>query len=269
MTFERARFGIGYLDRLSYQDTVIHRLDPRTKVLSTLLFLLTVVSYPKYEVASLLPLFLFPMLLMTLGDIPSGFVLRRMLLVSPFVIFIGIFNPFLDRNVVLYFFGYPLSAGWVSFFSIVVKFTLSISAALLLLATTSFPGVCNALQRLGMPRLFTTQLVFLYRYMFVLMEEAIRIVRARDMRSFGRHGTGIRVFIRLFGMLFVRTIERAERIYNAMLSRGFQGDIPSIRQYGFTLRDLLFALAALAFLAASRLLPVTDIVGSFVQRIAG
>jgi len=269
VSFDSARFSIGYLDRLSYQDSVIHRLDPRTKVAATVLFLLTVVSYPKYEVGALLPLFLFPVLTMTLGDIPLGFVLRRVLLVSPFVIFIGIFNPFLDRTVALYLFGVPVSAGWLSFLSIVVKFTLSISAAILLLATTSFPGVCNALQRLGLPRLFTTQLVFLYRYMFVLMEEAIRIVRARDMRSFGRRGAGIRVFVRLVGMLFVRTMERAERIYNAMLSRGFQGDVPSIKQYRFTISDLLFALSALVFLATFRLLPVTNIIGRYVQGVTG
>ncbi|MCI0482113.1 MAG: cobalt ECF transporter T component CbiQ, partial [Candidatus Dadabacteria bacterium] len=215
------------------------------------------------------PFFLFPVLSMTLGDIPLGFVLRKMIAVSPFAIFVGIFNPFLDTTTVLHLFGFPVSAGMVSFISIVVKFTLSISAAILLVATTSFPGVGYALQRLGMPSLFTTQLVFLYRYMFVLMEEAMRIIRARDMRSFGHRGSGVNVFIRLIGMLFVRTVGRAERIYNAMLSRGFQGDIRPIKQYRFTVNDLLFMLFTLAFLTACRFLPVTEMVGWSFQRISG
>ena len=62
------------------------------------------------------------------------------------------------------------------------------------------------------------------------MEEAMRIVRARDMRSFGARGTGIKVFVRIIGILFLRTVERAERIYSAMLSRGFQGDIPTLKR---------------------------------------
>ena len=62
------------------------------------------------------------------------------------------------------------------------------------------------------------------------MEEAMRIIRARDMRSFGTRGTGMKVFVRLIGILFLRTVDRAERIYYAMLSRGFQGDIPSLKR---------------------------------------
>ena len=95
--------------------------------------------------------------------------------------------------------GIPLSAGWLSFLTILIKFTLTISAALLLIATTSFPGICHALRSLGVPAVFVSQLLFLYRYLFVLIEEALRIVRARDMRSFGNHGSGMKVVVRLIG----------------------------------------------------------------------
>jgi hypothetical protein len=122
---------------------------------------------------------------------------RKVLLVSPFAVFIGIFNPILDTGTVSLFSGISVSAGWLSFLSILLKFALTISAALLLVATTSFPGVCHALKRLGFPALFVSQLLFLYRYLFVLMEEAMRIIRARDMRSFGSRGAGMRVFVRL------------------------------------------------------------------------
>ena len=93
MTFDEKYFAIGRLDRLSYGDTFVHRLDPRAKVIATLLYLLTVVSFPKYEVAALVPFFLFPVLLMTLGEIPARFILRKVLIVSPFALLIGIFNP--------------------------------------------------------------------------------------------------------------------------------------------------------------------------------
>jgi len=268
MSFDNAYFSVGFLDRLSYQDTFVHRLDARAKVIITAAFLLAVISFPKYEVSAILPFSLLPVLLMTLGDIPAGFVLRKILLVSPFAILVGIFNPVLDRAAALEVLGLTISAGWVSFFSIMVKFTLSISAALLLVATTSFPGICNALQRLGVPGIFTTQLVFLYRYMFVLMEEAMRIVRARDMRSFGQRGRGVRVFVRLVGMLFIRTMSRAERIYNAMLSRGFvRGDIPQLGQHRFALIDLVFMIVALGLLVLFRMVPVTGLIGQYVRGV--
>jgi len=101
------------------------------------------------------------------------------------------FRPLLDTGTVAVISGIPISAGFISFLSILLKFALTISTALLLIATTSFPGVCHALRKLGFPSLFVSQLLFLYRYIFVLMEEAMRITRARDMQSFGGRGAGV------------------------------------------------------------------------------
>jgi cobalt/nickel transport system permease protein len=267
MTFDEKYYNIGFLDQLSYKNTFIHRLDPRIKLIVTLLFLFTVISFSKYEIAALLPFFLYPMLLMTIGEIPFMFILKKVILVSPFAVFIGIFNPLLDSGQVLIFNGLTISAGWLSFFSILVKFTLTVSTALLLVATTSFPGVCHALRQLGLPSLFVSQLLFLYRYIFVLMEETMRIVRARNMRSFEQRGKGIRVFVRLVGVLFIRTIERAERVYYAMLSRGFQGDMPTLKRFHIKTGDIVFALSVAVFLYIFRFYPATEILGRFVQGV--
>ena len=265
MTFDKRYFDIGRLDRLSYQETCIHRLDPRAKVIATMLFLLTVISFPKYEIAALAPFFLFPVIIMTIGEIPVRFIIGKILLVSPFAIFIGIFNPLLDTGTFAVIPGVFISAGWISFGSILLKYTLTVSAALLLIATTSFPGVCHALRRLGFPALFVSQLLFLYRYLFVLMEEAMRIIRARDMRSFGTRGTGMKVFVRLIGVLFLRTVDRAERVYYAMLSRGFQGDIPSLKRSRMVLPDLVFLSIMIASLWVFRFFPITEGIGRVAQ----
>ena len=265
MTFDERYFAIGRLDRLSYGRTVVHCLDPRVKVVVTLLFLVTVVSFPPHEVAALLPFFLFPVLSLTLGGIPAGFILRKILVVSPFALMIGIFNPLLDTGTVAVIAGFPVSAGWISFVSILLKFVLTTGAALLLVATTSFPGICHALRRLGCPSLFVSQLLFLYRYLFVLAEEAMRITRARDMRTFGKRGSGLTVFVRLAGVLFLRTVDRAGRIYGAMLSRGFRGDIPVLRRCRITFRDLVFLAAATILLGVFKFCPVTEGIGRLAQ----
>ena len=265
MTFDTQYYNIGYLDRLSYQDTFVHRLDPRVKLVTTLLFLFTVISFSKYEVAALLPFFLFPAIILSIGDIPLGFILKKVAIVSPFAIFIGIFNPLLDSAQVSVLPGFTISAGWLSFTSILLKFILTISTALLLIATTSFPTVCHALRRLGLPAIFVSQLLFLYRYIFVLGEEVMRIIRARNMRSYGRKGTGVKIFVRVVGVLFLRTIERAERIYFSMLARGFQGDMPVSKQYHITGRDMAFALSVIACLFIFRFYPVTEIIGRFFR----
>ncbi|MBE0604279.1 MAG: cobalt ECF transporter T component CbiQ, partial [Deltaproteobacteria bacterium] len=181
----------------------------------------------------------------------------------------GMFNPLLDPGTVQILHGTSVSAGWVSFASILVKFALTISAALLLIATTSFPGICRGLRRLGFPALFVSQLLFLYRYLFVLLEEAMRVVRARDMRSFGGRGTGLRVYVRIVGTLFLRTVERAERIYGSMLARGFRGEVPSMRREELRPSDALFVIASGSFFALCRLVAVPETIGRFVRGLAG
>ncbi|MDD3108585.1 MAG: energy-coupling factor transporter transmembrane component T, partial [Alistipes sp.] len=74
----------------------------------------------------------------------------------------------------------------------------------------------------------STQLLFVYRYLFVLLQEALSMTRARDARSFGRRSYPLRVWGVMIGQLLIRTFERAERIHRAMLSRGFDGRIRSL-----------------------------------------
>lgn len=267
MNFDEQYYNIGLIDQLSYKDTFVHRLDPRAKLIATLLFLFTVISFSKYEIAALLPFFLYPMLLMTIGEIPFMFIVRKVILVSPFAVFIGIFNPLLDSGKIIILNNLVISAGWLSFLSILLKFTLTVSTALLLIATTSFPGVCHGLRQLGLPSLFVSQLSFLYRYIFVLMEETMRIVRARNMRSYGQRGKEMRTFVRIIGILFIRTIERAERIYFAMLSRGFQGDMPMLKRFHIKVVDVIFVLSVLAFLYVFRFYPATQMLGRLAQGV--
>jgi cobalt/nickel transport system permease protein len=267
MHFDKEYFNLGFLDTLSYKDTVIHRLDPRTKVIATFAFIVTVVSFPKYEIAGLIPFFLFPVVIFSLGDIPIWFILRKVLVVSAFAIFIGIFNPLFDTRAMYSLFGISVSGGWVSFFSILLKFFLTMCSALLLISTTSFPGVCHALRKLGLPVIFVSQLLFLYRYVFVLTEETLKMVRARDLRSFGKRGQEMKIFINLVGTLFMRTIERAERIYYAMLSRGFSGTIHCVRTDRLRKADFACLSFTAVFLILLRTYDLVNLIGRQAERM--
>jgi cobalt/nickel transport system permease protein len=88
--------------------------------------------------------------------------------------------------------------------------------------------------------------MFLYRYIFVLMEETMKIVRARDIRSFGNRGRDMKTFTNLVSMMFVRTMDRSERIYQAMLSRGFTGNLTATRKYALSAGDIIFTVAAVS-----------------------
>ncbi|MFZ5774175.1 MAG: cobalt ECF transporter T component CbiQ [Thermodesulfobacteriota bacterium] len=267
MPLDAALLNLGQLDRLAGRRTLVHGLDPRAKVAATTAFILATVSMPKHELAPLMPLFLFPVVMASLAEVPLRFLAKRVALVSPFALFVGMFNPFFDTAVAGVLLGVPISGGWLSFASILVKFSLTVSAALLLIATTSFPGVCQALRDLGAPPLFVSQLLFLHRYLFVLLEEAMRMSRARELRAFGGQGLGMRVAGRIIGVLFIRTVERSERIYRAMLCRGFHGDIPVGRRHRPGWPDLLFLALTAGWLFACRFLPLTHMAGRLAQGV--
>jgi cobalt/nickel transport system permease protein len=229
------------LDHLASGDSPIHRLDPRAKIVATLVFIVTVVSFPPREVAGLIPFFVFPLAVVSAGRLPIAFLAARVAAVLPFAAAVAILNPLFDREIAATFAGFPLSGGWLSFVSVILRSLLTVSAALILVATTGFAGVCGGLERLGAPRLLVGQLHFLYRYSFVLADETSRAARARDLRSFGGRGKGIVPFSSMAGHLLVRSWERGERIHLAMLSRGFRGEFPRDGRSRFGASELLYA----------------------------
>jgi cobalt/nickel transport system permease protein len=259
-------FDIGYMDTLASQQTPVHRLDPRAKLLTTLVFITTVVSFDKYEIAALIPFFIYPVFLCAVGNVPPVYLVKKLILVSPFAVMIGIFNPLIDREILVRMGDLGISGGWISFASILVRFVLTVGAALILIAVTGFYGVCAALEKLGTPRVFVVQLMFLYRYLFVLVDEASRLVRARSLRSFGAGG-GFKAFGSLVGHLLLRTLDRAQRIYLAMCCRGFDGKIHVMKPLKFGPLEIGFIGGWLAFFLAMRLYNLPAALGRAVTEL--
>jgi cobalt/nickel transport system permease protein len=265
-SIESGLYELGRFDQLAAQDTAVHRLDPRAKVIVTLVYLVCVVSFGRYDILGLLPFLVFPIVLAAEGNLPFGVIARRLLIASPFALVIGVFNPLLDRTVIAVIGPVALTAGWVSYASIVLRFLLTTAAALTLIGTTGMTGVCLAIERLGAPDVFATQLLFLYRYIFVLAEETMRLARARALRSFGDRGMGVRVYSQMLGHLLLRTYARAQRVYNAMLCRGFDGRVRVTRRLAFAGSDWAFLLGWSALFIAFRAYNVPLLLGQLVTR---
>lgn len=261
---DTAIFDLGGLDALAAGGTPVHRLDPRAKLLVALAFIIAVISFGKYDLAGLAPFFVYPVALAALAGLPPRALLVRLLLAAPFVLCVGALNPFFDRAPLLRLGPLAVSGGWVSFASILLRFLLTVSAALILVATTGMAGICAALVRLRVPRVFAVQLALLYRYLFVLLEEGSRLVRAVGLRS-GRGGTvPLRVYGSLAGQLLLRALDRAQRVHAAMCCRGFDGEFRLARPPRWRLADTLFLLGWLAFFVAARRYNLPRLLGQAV-----
>lgn len=267
LSIDNALLDFKRLDFLAQGDTAIHRLDPRAKVLVTLAFVMTVVSFEKYELSAIFPFFIFPAVIIALADLPAGYIARKVAMLCPFAAIVALFNPLFDRGTMVAFGPLNISGGWISFASVLIKSALTISAAFILICVTGFPAICRAMEKLGMPRAFAVQLLFLYRYIFVLTEEGSRVSRARELRSNGKSGMGMKSFAPLLSHLLLRTWLRAERVHMAMLARGFEGNFNTCHQFTFGKRETAFLLCWSAFFMFLRWENLSLLAGSLVTEL--
>lgn len=250
------------LDRLHLIDNPLTRRHPLAHTIVTAAFLVFLLSGGKYEVSGLLPFLFYPLSVLLIADIPFPAVARRVLFVLPVILFIGIWNPLFDRQQFLLG-ALSLSAGWVSFLSLMLKGVFAVAAALLFVSVAGMEGIVSALRALRVPRLLTTQLSFTYRYIFVFGEEVIRTLTAYRLRAPDAKGVSMKHFGSLAGGLFLHAMKRANDIYAAMRCRGFSGNLPSpLLKKAFQPSDLLYALLWTAFFALCRFFNLPDLLGS-------
>lgn len=258
---------IKLFDELAGRRSVIHRIHPVAKLLTTLVYLACIVSFGKYEITPLLPLVFYPLALMVLADLPAVELLKRILIAAPFVLGVGIFNPLYDRIPLLTIGGFSITGGWLSFGSIMLRFGLTVMATLILIATSGIEGVGMALSKLKVPRIFVTQLLLLYRYLNILMEETLRTVRAYTLRSRRERGIRFRVWSSLTGQLLLRTIDRAGRIYQAMRCRGFEGEVRLFQKRPLRLADCLYFMGWSLFFLSARYYNIPDLLGRVLMEV--
>ncbi|HWR41621.1 cobalt ECF transporter T component CbiQ [Sporomusa sp.] len=256
-----------YLDALSTQNTFIHRLNPCVKLIATLIFIITVTSFSKYEITGLYPFFLYPAVLLSLGNLPFSLILKRLLIVAPFIIFIGIFNPLFDHTPIAKVGSVVITGGWVSFLSITIRLCLTVTTALILVATTGIDALGSALLKIGVPKIIVIQLLFMYRYLHVLVEEFVRCVTAYSLRSFHGEGVHFRAWGSLLGQLLIRSIDRANRIYQAMLCRGFDGEVRLLRTSTLTSLDILYLTFWIIFFVFVRWFNIPQLLGNLLMGV--
>lgn len=251
---------LGLLDHLASQDSPIHRLDSRVKVATTLVFLVVLASHPSTAISALVPYTLFPVYLASVGKIPTALLLRRVALTFPFVLTLALFNPLLDTHPAFQLGPVVLSRGWLSCCSILLRFGLAVASTTALSATTGISRLCEGLEGLGAPRAAVLQVAFLHRYTFLLMEEGMRMHRARELRANGRR-LGLRGAADLLGHLLLRAWDRGTRIHAAMLARGFEGRLITGSGSRLPFRDLGFAAGWILIFALFRWVDVPAWIG--------
>lgn len=224
----------------------IHRLDPRAKIAGFAGITLVGVSTPLHAWPAFAACFAALAAIAALARVGPGIVWSRVRVILPLVVFVAAFVPFVRGGPAVEV--GPLSvseAGLATFALVNAKAAIGALSAILLGATTSFPDILHGLERLRVPRLLTVIAAFMYRYVFVIVDEARRMRAALSARAYRPRHLGQAAAIgRLVTALFLRSYERGERVYLAMLARGYAGAMPRLAVLAFRRADTAF-LAAL------------------------
>lgn len=230
---------IGYL---SSRDNFLNRINPLAKLVITLAYIAICISFPKEILSRLLLMLCYLIIVFFLGDISFTKAFKRINLALPFIIFVGIFNPILDRNIVAFFYGIPISSGLISFTTLLLKGVFSLLATYALITSTSLDQICYSLRRLKIPSVLVTSISLTCRYLSLIVNEANEMWQAYSLRAPSHKGLHIKSWGSFVGSLLIRTIDRANLIYESMLLRGFNGDFDNLSKVPFKVKDFLFII---------------------------
>ncbi len=250
-----------WIDQYRPKASPVHQLDARVKLVLTLFYILAaslmpVGAWPAYGL-----LFVLVLGLTLLSRLGLSLVQRRALVALPFALaaVTVVFNGDGPTAFTLTLGPWHLRAsqpGLARFASIMLKSWLSVQMAVILAGTTPFPDLMAAMRSLRFPPILVSVVTFMWRYVFVMADEALRLSRARDARSAARPGSKsggslawrARVVGGMAGNLFLRSYERSERIYQAMVARGYQGELRTLAPPHLCRRDLAVGLVVTIYL---------------------
>ncbi len=249
------------IEELAGGDSLIRRLDPRVKIVVVFLFSIAVAVSNRFVVL---------MLALGLGicivlaaRLPIKQLVRRLVPVNMFIILLWFFLPFTFEGEPLFSVG-PLVGtheGVLYAARISIKSNAIMVMLIALVASTSILTLGHAMHELRVPKKIVHLFFFTYRYIHVIHREYLRLVSAMKVRGF-RPGTNVhtyKTFAYLVGMLLVRSSDRAERVHNAMLCRGFSGNLYSLSEFSLKTRDMISLILMLALILALGVLEWTKI----------
>jgi cobalt/nickel transport system permease protein len=218
---------------------VFQRIDARVKISAAFLFIFLAVSTPVGETGRFAAYYSILSVLVFLSGIPPAYLFKRAVTVLPFTLLVALSIPF-------------VKGGDAMFLSVLAKSTLSVLLMALLVSSTGLEKLLSGLRGMGVPRIMLLIISFMCRYLSVIAGELTRMQRARDSRSArGNVKINIRVAGNIIGTLFVRSYERAERVYLSMVSRGYSGEIKTLQGARVNVLDVLsFTFYICAILAA-------------------
>lgn len=258
---QQASVELRAMDELAAQDSPMHRLSPLSKLFVTVLYIVVTVSFHKYDISGVFVMVLFPLVGYQVSMIPVHTCFHKLRVVMPLVCAVGLFNPFFDKQIVLYIGTAGVSGGVISMLTLMMKGIFCLMASFLLAATTSIEDICRALRQLHVPKLLTNLLLLTFRYVGLLLSEVAVMQQAYSLRAPGQKGIHISAWGSFLGQLLLRSMDRAQALYESMELRGFCGEFPSAAHGRGSAASWPYALVCPALMLLARYFDLSALLG--------
>ncbi len=241
-----------HLEEFSEGKSLIHSLDPRIKLISLFPFIVIVAIARGVTVPSIS--LMASIILVSLTRLHIRPLLNRLLAVNLFILFLWLILPFSVAGKSIFTIG-PLTAtaeGVLYALTITLKANAIVLATIALVATIPIFRLVHALRHLKVPEKLVSLFFFCYRYISVLHEDYSALHNAMKMRAF-KPATNLhtyRGYAYLVGMLVLKSYEHSEKVYQAMLCRGFKGRFPLLDHFTRIARKDFVFFVSMIFVAA-------------------
>ncbi|MDP8234727.1 MAG: cobalt ECF transporter T component CbiQ [Candidatus Saelkia tenebricola] len=233
-----------HLDEFSEGHSFFHKMDPRVKFI-VFIPLVFVIALSKNITAGAISLLL-AVIFIFIAKTSLKALLKRLVVVNFFILFLWFTLPFSIQGKALFYLGKYIFSfeGAIYVLSISLKANAIFLFTISILGTTEVFSLAHALLHLKFPKKLIELFFFFYRYISVLHKEYQRLFQAAKVRAFNPRTNlrTYRTYAYLLGMLFLRSYERSQRVYQALILRGFKGEFPLISHFQLRKQDLVFAV---------------------------
>lgn len=240
-----AIYDFHYINDMSHRKIWLNGIHPLIKLIVTLSYIMILTSFPKYEFLGILPMVIYPIILFNSIKISFLKICKKIWPVILLVCFVGLFNPIFDYRPIVRVEGFIITGGMISAFTLMLKGVLTVLASILLVITTGIEGICYGLRLIHVPNIFVTQILLTYRYIVILLEEANQIYEAYSLRGSRQKGVHMHVWGSLIGNLLIRSIDKANILYDSMVIRGYKGEFSYKNNRKTTIIDYLYLFVSL------------------------
>lgn len=258
---------LNYFEKTSDQRTVMTKLNPTSKVLVTILYLVILMSFPKYEILGTAGMVLYPSVLFAVEGISLKRVVKSTGPVIAVLLLFGCVNILIDRTMISAGILGTIPGGIASCITLSLKGTLAVTASFVLVATTKIDEICYGLQRIRVPKVICIQILLMFRYLSVILNEAEAMNEAYHLRAPGQRGINKKAWGSFLGQLLIRSLEKAEIIYESMMLRGFKGEFKTGTRQKMKKNEIAYFLFWLGVFLVLRTISFAEWIGMVISKV--